>query len=243
MNNRRTKMLPKIILGQLFVGLIMACLGFSVLFFAEGYRFNILNFKIIKTGVASFSAYPRDSKIYVNDKLLYKGSRFSTSAHSINLTGGYYTARAERDGYVTWNSSFRIEPGLVSDFGSIVLFKNNIVGETLTDQARINSLNAPVDTLANKDSSNPISVGSEIWLNNKLVTRFSSPVLNTKWYSDQKHILYQIDDQSRIMDIDGSNNVLLITLKTSSSTNYFVNYRGDELYYIDNNEYMMAKIR
>lgn len=243
MNNRRTKLLPKIILGQMFVGLIMATLGFSVLFFAEGYRFNVKNFKIIKTGVASFSAYPRDSKIYVNDKLLYGGSRFNASAHSINLTSGYYTARAEKEGFTTWSSSFKIEPGMVSNFGYIVLFKTDIGGEILTDQAKINSLNAPDATLADRNVNNPINVGSEIWLNDKLVTRFSSPVISTKWYSDQKHILYQIDDQIRIMDADGSNNVLLITLKTTSGTNYFVNYRGDELYYINNNEYMMAKLR
>lgn len=243
MNNRRTVMLPKIIFGQLFVGLIMASLGFSVLFFAEGYRFNMKNFKIIKTGVASFSAYPRDSKIYLNNKLFYGGSKFNTSAHSVNLTSGYYTARVERDGYTTWNITFKIEPGIVSDFGSIVLFKNEITPEKLTDQSKINTLNVPVDTLATRNTSNPINSGSEIWLNNKLVTRFSAPVISTKWYSDQKHILYQIDNQIRIMDVDGSNNVLLVTLKNNSSTNYFVNYRGDELYYVDNNEYMLAKIR
>ena len=156
--------------------------------------------------------------------MFYTGSKFNTAAHSVNLTSGYYTARAERDGYTTWNSTFKIEPGIVSDFGSIVLFKNNIVTESLTDQSKINTLNVPVDTLANKNTSNPINNGSEIWLNNK-------------------HILYQIDNQIRIMDVDGSNNVLLVTLKNNSSTNYFVNYRGDELYYVDNNEYMLAKIR
>lgn len=243
MNNRRTKLLPKIILGQLFVGLIMAVLGFSILFFAEGYRLNVKNFKIIKTGMASFSVYPRDSKVFLDSKLVFTGSKFRTSAFSVNLTPGYYTARVEHDGFKTWNSEFKIESGFVSDYKSIVLFKSEIIPKPLTDQRKISALNAPVDSLATQSTNSPINIGPEIWLSNKLVTRFSAPVLSAKWYSDEYHILFQIGNEIRVMDKNGSNNILLITLKQDTNTNYNVNYQGDELYYIDGNNYMMAIIR
>lgn len=238
-NDRRTKRLPHIILNQFLVGLLMATVAASVLFFAEGYRFNVKNFKIIKTGVLYLSSQPKSATIYINDKKL-KG----TTPFAKNLTAGTYSAKVELAGYKTWSTSFRIDSGLVSEFDQIILFKENPEISNLSDQRKINYLNSPVENLAILNSKNYLEEnGYEIWQNNVLVTRFSEPVDSVLWYPGLKNILYQQGDEIRIIEISGANDTLLVKLSGTDSTRYMVNNAGDELYYLDGDQYKMARIR
>lgn len=239
MNNSRTKRLPKIIIGQFIVGLIMIALAMSVLFYAQGYRFNVKNFKIIKTGVIFLVSDPKGSEVYLGEKLQDKHTPYA-----MNLTSGNYSVRVEKKGYFDWNRNFNIKSEMVTDFKYIELFYENIETKILTDKKKISLLNAPVDVLAviNEDDL-LISNDYEIWQNNNLVTRFSEPILGVSWYSDDKHILFQQGNEIRIIENDGYNNTLLVTLSSKNKTKFITNKKGNELYYIDGGEYKVAKIK
>lgn len=239
MNNNRTKRLPRIILNQFLVGLLMASIAISVLFFAEGYRLNLKNLRVIKTGVVFFSSEPKAATVYLDGKKLDK-----TTPYAQNLKPGTYSASIESSGYVTWSSSFKIESGLVTEFDPIILFKQNPEISNLSDQRKIDLLNYPVDYLAvNNDKNTLTENGYEIWQNNTLVTRFSDPVNSVLWYPDMNHILYQQGDEIRIIEVTGNNDNLLVKLSSTNSVHYTVNNRGDELYFLDGDQYKMAKIR
>ena len=239
MNNKRTKRLPRIILNQSLVGLLMGMLALSVLFFAEGYRLNLTNMKVVKTGVLYLSTDPKGATIYLNDKKL---DEKTPSAQ--NLQAGNFYASVEMPGYKTWSATFKINSGLVTQFDQIVLFKDNPEISNLSDQRKIDLLNSPVDFLANTNGKNSlVDNGYEIWQNNSLVTRFSTPVNNVVWYSDMQHILYQQGKEIRVIEKSGINDTLLVTLSSQDPVHFTVNGRGDELYFLDGEQYKMAKIR
>lgn len=244
MNNRRTKLFPKIVMGQIFVGIIMATMAFSILFFAEGYRINIKRMSIYKTGIVSIVAYPKDAQIYVDSTLVKNDSSFDKTLYSANLRSGYYNITVLKEGYTTWEKNIKIESGQVKRFSSIILFKENAIPEKLNDQNKINLLLNPNDILASKQNSRAlISNDTEIWFNNSLITRFSTKVLNAVLYPDKEHILVQLSNQIRILDIDGSNDNVLVELKENLPTQFITNSDGNELYYRDGSDYMFARIR
>lgn len=239
MNNKRTKRLPRIILNQFLVGLLMSAIAVLVLFFAEGYRFNIKNFRVIKTGVLFLSSEPKGAIIHLNRRKIDK-----TTPNAQNLKAGSYTATVEMPGYRTWTASFKAESGLVTQFDQIVLFKENPEVSNLSDQRKIDLLNSTIDYLASNSDKNILTEnGYEIWQNNELVTRFSEAISSVAWYPDLKHALYQQGDEIRAIEISGINDTLLVKLSSTNSTKYTVNNRGDELYYLDGSQYKIAKIR
>lgn len=243
MYNSRTHNWPKIILGQLLVGFIMAAVGFYVLFVAQGYKLNLKNLKIIKTGILSISPYPRDSKIYLNGKLYRNKTIFNRAPFSQGLAPGYYSALVSKEGHQDWEATFRVGAEMVTRFPSVVLFKEKPLISSLRDQKKINTLYAPDEALAVSDSSSLEAYGSEIWSSGSLVTRFSSPISSASWYPDKQHILFQQGNEIRVIDKNGSNNKLLVALSTDIPVPFVVNNKGEEIYYFDNGEYFTAVIR
>lgn len=239
MNNSRTKQLPRIIISQTIVGLIMFVFAMFILFFAQGYRFNWKSMKVIKTGIIYVVSDPKDAQVYINGKLMEEKTPFSE-----NLTPGKYIAEVRKDGYQPWYSGFKIEEEFVTEFKPIVLFKEDIKIEDLTDKRKIELLNSPIDTLALiKDDNNLSHNDYEIWADNNLVTRFSEPIQKVVWYPDLAHIIYQKGKEIRIIEKNGSNDTLLVTLTQGDSTIFLTNNRGDELYFSDNNQYKVAYLK
>jgi len=217
----------------------MAALAISVLFFAEGYRLNLANMRVVKTGIFFAASDPKGATIYLNNKKLDEAT-----PHAENLPAGYYNAKVESPGYVTWTTSFHVSSGLVTDFEDIILFKEKPEISNLTDQRKIDLLNSLIERLAINNDKNPlIDNGYEIWQNDKLVTRFSTPIENVIWYPDMNHIVYQQGSQIRVIEKTGLNDTLLVTLSDTISAHFTLNNRGDELYFLDNGQYKMAKIR
>lgn len=237
-NNRRTKSLFKILLSQLAVALFITLLALSILFYAEGYRINFKNFKIQKTGVLYVSTFPKNATVYINGREKTEKSPFSE-----NLLPGYYNVDVLKEGYAGWSENVKIEAEMLSDFKNVVLFKSEPQIKTLTDQRMINALNSPVDTLAIRNNNGLIYSEYEIWLENQIVTRFSTPIDRVVWYPDEKHFVFQQSDEIRVIEISGKNDTLLVKLSSREPTNFSLNDKGTEIYYKDGEEYKIAAIR
>lgn len=238
-NNRRTKLLLKIILGQAFFALIVCAIAFGSIGYAEGYRIDWGYKKITKTGVLTIKYLPSDANLLISGKKLCK----KRNPCSINLKPGQYHLEISKEGYLGWNFSLVVLSRLVTVLDNVVMFKQNITSATLSDQSKIQQINASTDSLAYGGQDRLFYTDYEIWVGQSLVTRLSSKISRAIWYPDQDHIIYQQGNEIRIIEKDGRNDTLLVTLSSSTSTNFVVNNKGDELYFFDSSEYKTAKIR
>lgn len=237
-NDRRTRLMGKIILGQLAFGILISVISLSLIAYGLGYRLDTSNFKIVKTSVVYFEFSPRDVTISINGE-----SDTSLTSYVKNIRPGLYNIVISKSGYTPWTEQLRAESGAVYDFRKIVLFSSNIIIDVLSDQSKINQVNAPVDILAANSPGELSNSDYEIWIGDKLVTRFSEPIKSAIWYPDLNHIVYQQGNQIRVIEADGQNDTLLVTLTSSAKTRFAIGGRGAEIYYLDGDLYKVATIR
>lgn len=238
-NDRRTKLFLKILFGQLSVGALITFLALTVLFYAQGNRFDFKNLRTIKTGLISVEYLPKDSEVYINDKKIKIGKSFAK-----NLPPAQYSFYISKNTYRTWQMDLNIDSKSVNVYKDVVLFKEEPLVETLTDERKISLLNGPSDQLASRvDRNGLFSNNFEIWVEQKIVARFSTPINHVIWYSDRAHILYQQDQEIRVIEKNGFNDTLLVTLSQNIPTKFAINSDGSELYFSDDGVYKVAKIR
>lgn len=238
MTNQRSKRLPKILLGQLLVAFIIIAIALSLIFYSQGWRVNFNTFKIYKTGLLLFDSSPAPDQIYIGNND-FKGKKGFTK----NLLPGSYKIKANKSGYIEWSREIIIKPEMVSYFNNVILIKQNIISEELTDQSKIDFLNSP-DTILVENAKDRLAFNKyEIWTENRLITRFSEAISNVKWYPDMLHIVYQKGDEIRIIDNDGFNDSLLVKLSSKEQTRFQIGGRGQEIYYFDSGAYKKAVIK
>ncbi|MFA7243702.1 MAG: hypothetical protein WC080_00155 [Patescibacteria group bacterium] len=238
MTNKRVKRLPKIILGQLAVILVIVIIASGLIFYAQGYKINLKNFKVIRTGMILLVTDPTPDHIVINGI-----EENNTSEYSKTFTSGYYDITISKDKYQNWHRSVFIDPGKLVTFKEIKLFLKDPEVSELTDQSKINFLNTPNSYLA-ENSTNDLTFNRyEIWVNGSLLTRFSSQINSPMWYPDDDHIVYQIGNEIHVIDKSGYNDTKLVTLSTNNPTRFTIGNKGRELYFLDGESYKIADIR
>lgn len=237
-NDRRTRLMAKIILGQFAFALLITVISLGVLSYGQGYRFDFSTFRLIKTGVIYLEFTPKDSKISVNGVAEQKYSSFT-----LNTPPGFYSISVSKDGFTPWLEQFHLDSGSVFDYRNIILFKSDITATKLTDSDKIKLINAPLDVLAANSPGQLLSNEYEIWIDKTLVTRFSEPIGRVIWYPDMAHIVYQQGDEIRIIENNGQNDTLLAKLSSTNQAQFAIGARGTELYYLDGDTYKTATIR
>jgi hypothetical protein len=76
---------------------------FIVYFLSKGYRFNIIEREIERTGVITVNSYPRKAKIYID------GEYAGTSPKAIaGIKEGRHTISVKKEGYYTWENSVEV---------------------------------------------------------------------------------------------------------------------------------------
>ena len=241
-NNKRTRYLPKIILGQTVFSLIVILLAFGLAFYAQGYRFDFRHFSVVKTGVLVLTYQPNNAIVSLNNASVPA----SDGNLAINLQPGNYNISISDSNYASWNYFLKVNSESVNLFDKIVLFFANPKVSSLTDQGKISLLNNPTDALALKNSTSSSSLyfnNYEIWAGGKLVTRLSTPIQDAIWYPDFQHVIYQQGKEIRVIETSGRYDTLLATMSSDKQTELAVNSHGDELYFQDSSNYEMAKIR
>lgn len=237
-NDRRTRLLPKILLGQTGVGLIIAALALSIIAYSGGYRYDFSHFKLVKTGILVIEVTPKDAVVSVNSKVLPK-----KSSYAVNLVPGTYTVNIAKPNFVVWDKTVRVEKESVNVFDNIILFNSKVEISELTDTKKIGLLNQPTATLAASNRGDLYANGSEIWNSTGLVTRLSTPVKNLIWYSDYKHVVYQQSNEIRVIDESANSDTLLVTLQSDTPAKFIISEHGTELDFVDSGLYYFAKIR
>jgi len=237
-NDRRTRLLPKILFGQSVVASIVVLISLGVIFYAEGYRIDFSTFRVVKTGVLYLKIQPRNVTINVNDLRQQESSSFVE-----NLTPGFYHVSVGKSGFVTWKLGLQVRSQSVNEYSDIILFRSKIPVLPLTDADKIGLLMEPTDVLATNAPDQLLFNDHEIWIGNDLVTRFSNQIQNATWYPDLAHIIFQQGKEIRIIEINGGNDTLLAILSSDKPTIFAVGNRGTELYFQDGESYKMVTIR
>lgn len=237
-NDRRTRLLPKIILGQVSVGLIVVAISLGIISYARGYRLDLSTYKFVKTGVLYLEFEPHDVTVTWNNYSKERSSNFLE-----NLLPGFYNIIISKKGYTPWQLKLQVQSESVNDFGKIILFRSDIAVSILSDPDKIALLRTPTDALATNAPDQLLYNEHEIWVGDRLVTRFAETIQKAVWYPDLSHIVYQQGKEIRIIEGNGQNDTLLATLSTDKPTVFTIGNRSSELYFQDGEIYKMATIR
>lgn len=237
MNNSRSKRIPKIILGQSLVLLVILIISSYLIIYSLGYKVNLQSRKIIKTGIIALSISQ------MPDKILLDGKEQSVRQNkSFQLQPGYYDVEVQKNGYDTWKTRSNVEAEIVNYFKYIVLIKANPEISTLADQSKIDKLLLPDTSLAENAPKGLSYNGFEIWLGDRLVTRFSEQINNVIWYPDYHHLVFQKGSRIQIIEDTGANEATLAILSSDIESKFAIGGRSQELYFVDNGSYKVARI-
>ena len=107
----------------------------------------------------------------------------------------------------------------------------------------ISSIDTPYDTLVKNSDGNLSFNDHEIWVGNTLVTRLSNQISGVIWYPGSQYLAYQQGDEIRIIEQNGTNDVLLVKLSSSDKSNFIFSWDGSALLYKDGVAYKRAIIK
>lgn len=85
---------------------LITSISILILLFAQGYRINIEEQAVEKTGILSIHSNPSNALIYVNDV-----PQESTDHSITGLSEGSYTVKIEKPGYQSWKKEVIVEEG------------------------------------------------------------------------------------------------------------------------------------
>jgi hypothetical protein len=129
----------------IFILLFIAITAYTITY-ASGYKLNISNFKLQKTGVLNIETNPAGAIILIDDKpveSLFKKifhnqqSAVKTPMRLKNLLPGDYNITLQLEGYWDWQKKLKIEPGLTTNIKELVLFKKDLPGLIYQDDIRV----------------------------------------------------------------------------------------------------------
>jgi len=192
-----------------------------------------------KTSVLALTVSPKADKIVLNNKE-YEGKTY----FAVNIPVGHYDLKVSKDGYKDWIMNLNAESENLYDYKDVKLFLSNPEISELTEQNKIDLVNSPESALVENAENDLFSNAYEIWIDGKLVTRFSEPISGVKWYSDMEHVIFAKNNSVYIMESTGFNCTELFQLENSTLGSRFVSgNRGRDIYFYNNDKYYRAKIR
>lgn len=209
-------------------------LAVFVLYEANGYRLNKTTWHLESTGLISLDGQPKQiDTIIINGKTVAKNLPYKTK----KLLPGYYDIAASKSGYSTWNKTIYLNGGQAyEDKKMFLFFSKPLIVET--------TKNMNIDSLTNeaKNQSANITIKvNEIWYNDELLTRFSDTPKSVILADDRLHVFFQLGNEMRVIELDGSNNTKLFDLPSNDT--YIFTQNNDRIYYVDKEKIYEVEIR
>lgn len=234
----RGERLKEIIIGQSIVALAIILISIYLVFWGFGYKINWQTMKISHTGIIYLSFDPKNANVTVSGQNVA-----SKSPYDIQLLPGYYEVSVSANGYYSWQRRISVKPDRVEWLKGITLFKTAPEISAVSDQDTISSIDAPYDLLIKNPEGDLAYNDHEIWVGDTLVTRLSNKVSDVIWYPGSEYLAYQQSDEIRMVEKDGSNDVLLVKLSSSDKSSFIFSWDGSSLLYKDGVVYKRAKIK
>lgn len=235
--------------------LVLAFLTVSgiVIASANGYLFNPGSFSFEQTGIINLEVEPSLVDVSVNGK---KKSYAKDYINLVYLLPGTYEVEVEKAGYFTWSKIFHLTGGEAVVNPWVTLFLSDSQGgPASSDQAaKLESDSAVKPVYPDLDVR-----GNELWVKpiirtypvaiagdtHELIGRYSQPISRAIWYSGRSrlrtHIIFQIGDEIRVIDRDGSNDHVLTKLGQPANTVFTISDDGKYLIF-RNGEIVMQRM-
>lgn len=233
----REERLKEIIIGQSIVSVFIIAISSWLVFWGLGYKINWQNFSIKHTGIIYLSYLPKDAEVYIDGKI-----QNASTPYNVSLSPGFYTVEIKKNGYISWFNNVKVSADQLSSSRNIVLFKTTPNISILTDKSAIDTLNTPIDTLVKNPAGELKSTDYEIYNGKDLVTRFSEKISNVIWYPGGEYIAYQQNDEIRIIEKNGTNDIVIAKLSSISPAKFIFSWDGASLLFVDGSDYKKADI-
>lgn len=208
--------------------------AFLIVLKANGYQLNWRYWRIQKTGMIILNGEPRDVEIKINQKYLQ-----GLPLRLANQTPDTYEISVSREDYHTWQKVYEVLPGKAISSTNILLFlseaRENNSTKGLTAQKVLEEYQNITRDLEIREK--------ELYWQNKLITRFGSPILAAGLYPDNQHFICQVNSEIRVLDLDGSNNFLLFGLNSYEPTIFTFKDNGRTIIYLDDGQIQAKTIR
>lgn len=195
----------------------------AVALMAAGYQVDWQNKRFIRTALLHLNGLPKPARIFVNNE--FAAERFPVRL--TDLPPGEYEVRVEKEGYVPWHKRFTLEPGEARSESDIRLFLIQPEVSVVTDPELINGV---------KNNRRPSLLidGREIRSGSRLVTRVSGELKTAVLSPRRSHIYFQVGREIRVIETDGTNELLLFSLETDAASQLMVLADGKEIVFLDN---------
>ena len=230
MNNGRIKF----ILLWIFLIVSFSVLAVILVLGAYGYRFNQQNWRLESTGVIVLDGLPRDVNIRVNGQI---PPDTMLPLKLAKLLPGQYDITVGKNDYQTWSKTFILVGGQAIEAKHIQLF---LAEPKVAESTRKLTLENLQKDFLSAESDLTLKE-NEIWFNEKLVTRFSGKLAGAILINNRSQIIFQLNNELRVMDIDATNNIKLITLPNDEAVAFALS--GNKLVYASDNKFFEAEIK
>ncbi len=234
------------IIRRVIIVLLFLTSATFILGYANGYLVDISSGRVERTGIINLTVKQMPVIVSVNGK---EKEYTRTPINLSYLFPGDYTVDIKKDGYFTWSRVMQVPSGQVIINPFIKLF----FATSAKDPASLED----VTFLINQEK--PVLVtdldvrDNEIWVKPiirtypfvvasdhfALIGRFSEPIASAVWNPDKTHVIYQRGLDIHVMDRDGSNDHVLLTLQNAGATEFAVTNNGQRLIYRDGTEHFV----
>lgn len=241
---------PRIPVSTLIRRLVIVVLFLTsatlVIAYANGYLFDVETRRLEHTGIINLTVKQMPVTVLVN------GTEKKYTRSPINLSylfPGDYTVEVQKEGYFTWSRVMHVPTGQVvlNPFIKLFYAKSDQDPAPLSDITYLNTREKPVlvTDLDVRDTeiwakpiirTYPFVIAADHFA---LIGRFSETIESAVWNPDKTHVVYQRGLNLHIMDRDGSNDHVLVTLKTPGPANFAVSNDGQRLIYRDGDNYFV----
>jgi PEGA domain-containing protein len=237
------------VLGKLIYFLIFVTLSSFIIIGANGYKFNTHTRTFQHTGLIALTTKPEKVDASINGVVKKRKSPIKFTY----LLPGFYTVEVQKEGYLPWSKTVYVNSGEAVLNPFVTLF----LAEGKTEPAKASF----VDVLSQRMQDPPDSEldvrGSEIWVkpinrtypfavaSNRfsLVSRYSVPIPRAIFLPSKKHILFQRQNELHIIDRDGTNDIVIVTLKSADSTDFAVSNDSKYIIYKDGDVILQKRIQ
>mgnify|MGYP001572815862 CR=1 FL=1 len=202
--------------------------AFLIILKANGYTINLKSRKIIKSGMIILDGKPKNAIIYLNQEKILT----TLPGKITNLFPGDYEITISYQGYKPWQKSITVLPGKASAYQNVMLFLET--PENISEPLKIN-----LEDFKNEAQNNTQEIellGAEIYLNKRLITRFSQNITAAFVFPDKYHLVVQIENEILIIDLDGSNIQSLFKLTFKTPTSIVFRDSGKTIYYLKDDQ-------
>lgn len=214
---------------------VFCIVALTAIIYSLGYNIDWQRFRIKETGIIHLNS----SVGALNARVQADGViKENLPASFTKMPAGHYRATIQKSGFISWSKNFEVNSGKVAIWENVILIKKNITSRA-AQASEILQLNRQIDEPLDETI---MIKNNELWLDNRLVTRFSDNIIHAIWYPDGAHLVYQIKNKIKIIEIDGKNETELVILSTDNPSTFRFLSKGKELLYQDNDQVLVAEI-